>query len=126
MHRSIFTPLVADDPLASLAQSEETQPPILDAKIVVGEVDDFLVVRAKDQCRAHFSVESLHERENAFSGLVVQAGRRLVGEDNFRTSDESACNGNALALTAAQLVGPMARVFIQFDEFKQPRNALSP
>ena len=52
-------------------------------------------------------VESLHDLHDLLAVLGIQVGRRLIGQDHARTDGEGARHGDALLLSAAQLIRAM-------------------
>src|SRR5256885_16463695 len=59
-------PVIAHQPLVLLAQPEKPDFAILDAEIVIGEVDDLLVVGGEDEGRLQLSVDVPHQGEDSF------------------------------------------------------------
>jgi hypothetical protein len=53
-------------------------------------------------------VQPLEERHDLDAGLRVEVAGRLVGQQDRRVVDQRARDGDALALAARQLVGPVA------------------
>jgi hypothetical protein len=66
--------------------------------------------------------EGLHDLMGA---LGVEAGGRLVGQDNFRLVDQGAGDGDALLLTAGKLAGTVLEPFAQPQAVEQIAGALA-
>ena len=62
--------------------------------------------------RAWSVIEESHDLE---AGLGVEVSRGLVGEDDRRIVDQSARDGDALALAAGELVGLVHHARFQAD-----------
>src|SRR5690606_32276473 len=54
-----------------------------------------------------FAVQGLHEGHDVVGGAGIEGPGGLVGPDNVRLVHERARDGNALALAAAELSGPI-------------------
>jgi hypothetical protein len=71
------------------------------------------------------AVETLEDLQNLDAGLGIEVTRRLVGEQNRRLVDESASDGDALPLTARELIRPMLDAVTELDALESFRRALS-
>jgi hypothetical protein len=60
---------------------------------------------------------------HAVAGLRVQAGRRLVGEDELRAVGKCPGDGHALLFAAAEVSGPEARPVLELEQFEQAAGA---
>ena len=101
------------------------------SELAVGEPDDrvrvrhhALIVGREDERRLLGPVQLLHEIQDVLAGHRVEVRGRLVGEHDARARDQRARDGDALALAARQLAGPVAGVLAQPDPVQQRRHAL--
>ncbi len=80
-------------------------------------VDHLVVVRRHDHGRARLvdAVEQLHDPD-ARGGVEVPGG--LVGQQDRRPVDEGPCDGDALLLTAGQLVGQPVGLAVETDQLQ--------
>src|SRR4029078_533812 len=74
--------VIAHQPFVVRAHAEIANLAILDAEIVIGEIDDLLVVCGKDEGSAEVAIDLLHQGKDPFPRLVVEVCRRLVGQDD--------------------------------------------
>ena len=80
----------------------------------MGVVCDIGLVGDEDDCVA-FGLELVEQRHNFNTGFGIQITCGLIREDDGRTVDESAGDGDALALTARKLVGLVMHSRFQAD-----------
>src|SRR2546428_3464179 len=115
-----------DDPLRSGPHRERVDAAVLDADQAIGLGDHLLVVRRKDKSRARGSIDPFHELQDPFAGLVVEIGRRFVGQNYPWLGCEGACDSDALPLTSAQLVGTMPGIPFELHDLEKLRDTFPP
>src|ERR1700722_19767284 len=64
-------------------------------------------------------MKTADEIEDHGGGEAVEVAGRLVGEENFRVGDQSACDGDALLLAAGKFASAMREPGAEFN-FVQP------
>ena len=74
----------------------------------VGQGGEVVVVGDGDHCGAVVAGQAGEDVEHRLGVLRVQVAGRLVGQDHARAVGQGAGDGDALALAAGQLVGPLA------------------
>ncbi len=74
-----------------------------------GFVHDFRVMCGKDEGGAKIITHRLHQIDDAVSGVVIEIGRRLVGQHQARFADQGTGYGNPLSLSAGKLVGALGK-----------------
>src|SRR5215472_11164754 len=79
----------------------------------------------KNESGGIFLLHTSHEVNDGSPGLGVQVGGRFVGENEIGAFHESASNGNALLLAAAELVGPLFALVGEPDCLQHPICALT-
>ena len=57
---------------------------------------------------AHGGLNFAQQRENGFAGGGIEISRGLIGEENLRAIDQSACDGGALLFAAGKFAGAVA------------------
>ena len=67
-----------------------------------------------------------HQIDNRSAGLRVEIGCRFVCQDEIRPFHKSTGDGDALLLTAAELVGPLPPLIFQPDGFEHFRCTFAP
>src|SRR5271165_1654964 len=77
--------------------------PVADVDDAVGILGDVVFVSDEDDVVA-LLVESVEQRHDLYPGLRIEVAGGLVSENNRRTIDERARDGNTLALAARELV----------------------
>jgi hypothetical protein len=91
-----------------------------------GAASDFLVM-GNDNQRDAIVIELFQKIDNILAGDAVEITSGLVGQQHSGFHDGCTRNGDALALTAGELVGPMPGAVGKPDSFKytlDPRAAL--
>src|SRR6266542_4186064 len=68
------------------------------------------VVRGEDEGGPGLGVEPGQEVEDVRGGVGVEVRRRLVGQDELRLRHHGPGDGDALALPAGELIGPLLRL----------------
>src|SRR3990170_3125503 len=86
----------------------------------MSQVENARVVRDDDQpFRLAGGDRGTHQLHHSMSGVRVETGRRLVGEDDVRPVGERAGYGEALLFAAAQVRWSLARPVRQLQQIKQ-------
>ena len=70
------------------------------------------------------AVQAIEERHDLDAGFRVEIPGRLVGQENRRIVDQSPGDGDALSLTAGQLVRAVVHARAQFDLVERSLGAL--
>src|SRR5919202_4298159 len=86
-------------------------------------VDDLVVVRGHDDGRAR-AVDPVEQAHDPDAGGGVQVPGGLVGEQDRRAVDEGASDGDALLLTAGQLVREAPLLAREADEVEHLRHGV--
>ncbi len=73
-------------------------------------------MRDDDDCFVLFLVQFFQKGNDDVAGFGVEVAGRLVGEDDFWIVDECACDGDALHLSAGELVGIVVRAVFEPDK----------
>ena len=87
---------------------------VADVDDAMGELGDVGFVGDDDDGVAAM-VELVEERHDLVAGLGVEVAGGLVGEDDRGAIDERAGDGDALALSAGELVGLVAHAAVEVD-----------
>ena len=72
------------------------------------------------------TVDVAHQGEDAFTRLVVEVGRRFIGQHHGRVGDQGAGDGHALPLATTQLVRAVFRELRQIHHVQHLLHALAP
>ena len=84
--------------------------------IAAGEID---LMQADDGGDAVASADAVQQRQHAVGGRRIEAGDRLVGQDQRRLLRHRARDADALLLAARQLVGAPQRAVEQADALER-------
>ena len=84
------------------------------------------VVMGSDQAGgAGFVAQRADHRDHFVSGVRIEVGGRLVGDQQARLLDQRAGNRHTLALAAGKFVGPVLGAVGQSDTFEHRGDALA-
>src|ERR1700756_613632 len=81
---------------------------------LAGTSGDFVIMRYHDDCPV-FPVEACKQRHDFVAGRTIESPGRFICENESRTSDDCASNGDALLLSARELLRPMGCAVCQSD-----------
>ena len=82
--------------------SSETIAPVREAKDARGALGHLVGMRDHDDRRS-VAVQALEDREHVLGARRVEVAGRLVQEDDARSDDQRACDGDPLLLAAGEL-----------------------
>ena len=97
----MLRPLIPDDP--AIMQSNDP----------VAETRRLRVMRHHEKCAAVFLLELVEKAKDLLSGGGVEIARGLIAQQQGRTKDQRARDGDSLALSAGEFIGTVRCPFFQ-------------
>ena len=73
------------------------------------------IMRGKNERRFFNPVHLFHQVEDLVAGNRIEVRRRLISKNNIGIGDESAGNGDTLALSAGKFCGPVMFMLCESD-----------
>ena len=98
---------------------------VLEMQDAICDVENTVVVGDEDDARPLFSGELLNQISDIAARVLVERGRGLVGQDDFRLVDERAGDRHALTLAARELPDSLVHVLRHADAVEHPEDLLA-